>query len=299
MNSIDFGGLRSEVKATMGIIYKCGVRGDATLCVVIFCFSSRWIESARKCTSLNFLVNYSKYEVCFSDVRWMCTEGREWLWPSPLMAANSFLLWSGCRVLVCMDFNENWRNCCTTNLDVHVGRTFIINVQQILRKLWFLTLQIFTHFSLSSELLLHFYIWMKLGRSVQQILQEFWVLVRRDESRENYCHSPGIVVVSKPGRMSVELMSYPWRRRPRVCVNTNFNLGHTFLTRSDEGFHIAHVYFLWQDLSHGTIFFYPWPWPWTLTYFWKTLTLAITFLWEVIGLSYCTCVFLVARPFTW
>ena len=31
----------------------------------------------------------------------------------------------------------------------------------------------------------------------------------------------------------------------------------------------------------------------------KTLTLAITFLPEVIGLSYCTCVFLVTRPFTW
>ena len=28
----------SDVKATMGIIYKCGVRGDATLCVVIFPF---------------------------------------------------------------------------------------------------------------------------------------------------------------------------------------------------------------------------------------------------------------------
>ena len=36
MNSIDFGGHRSKVKATMGIIDKCGVRGDATLCVVIF-----------------------------------------------------------------------------------------------------------------------------------------------------------------------------------------------------------------------------------------------------------------------
>ena len=31
----------------------------------------------------------------------------------------------------------------------------------------------------------------------------------------------------------------------------------------------------------------------------KTLTLAITFLPEVIGLSYCTCVFPVTRPFTW
>ena len=31
----------------------------------------------------------------------------------------------------------------------------------------------------------------------------------------------------------------------------------------------------------------------------KTLTLVITFKPEVIGLSYCTCVFLVTRPFTW
>ena len=31
----------------------------------------------------------------------------------------------------------------------------------------------------------------------------------------------------------------------------------------------------------------------------KTLTLAITFLPEVIGLSYCTCEFLMTRPFTW
>ena len=57
-----------------------------------------------------------------------------------------------------------------------------------------------------------------------------------------------------------------------------------------------------QDLSHGTIIFYLM----TLTlkfdlqmYFWKTLTLAITFKQEVISLSYCTLVFLVTRPFTW
>ena len=36
MNSIDFGDHRSEVKATMSIINKCGMRGDAMLCVVIF-----------------------------------------------------------------------------------------------------------------------------------------------------------------------------------------------------------------------------------------------------------------------
>ena len=36
MNSIDFGCYRSKVKVTMCIIDKCGVRGDATLCIVIF-----------------------------------------------------------------------------------------------------------------------------------------------------------------------------------------------------------------------------------------------------------------------
>ena len=40
MNSIDFGGHRSDVKAMIAIIYKCGVRGDATLCVVVFIFCS-------------------------------------------------------------------------------------------------------------------------------------------------------------------------------------------------------------------------------------------------------------------
>ena len=36
VNPIDFGGHSSKVNVTMGIIDKCGVRGDATLCVVIF-----------------------------------------------------------------------------------------------------------------------------------------------------------------------------------------------------------------------------------------------------------------------
>ena len=65
------------------------------------------------------------------------------------------------------------------------------------------------------------------------------------------------------------------------------------------GFHISRVYSLRQDLSHGTIIFDLWPWPWSMTYFWKTLALVITFLPEVIGFSYCTCVFPVTRPFTW
>ena len=36
MNSIVFGVHGSKVKVTMSIMDKCGVRGDATLCVVIF-----------------------------------------------------------------------------------------------------------------------------------------------------------------------------------------------------------------------------------------------------------------------
>ena len=35
-NPIDLGGHISKVKVVMGIIDKCGVSGDATLCVVIF-----------------------------------------------------------------------------------------------------------------------------------------------------------------------------------------------------------------------------------------------------------------------
>ena len=36
VNPIDFGGHSSNVKVTMGIIHKCGVRGDAMLYVVLF-----------------------------------------------------------------------------------------------------------------------------------------------------------------------------------------------------------------------------------------------------------------------
>ena len=36
VNPIGFGGHSSKVNVMIGIIDKCGVRGDATLCVVIF-----------------------------------------------------------------------------------------------------------------------------------------------------------------------------------------------------------------------------------------------------------------------
>ena len=36
VNPIDFGGHSSKGKVTIGIMDKCGLRGDATLCLVIF-----------------------------------------------------------------------------------------------------------------------------------------------------------------------------------------------------------------------------------------------------------------------
>ena len=44
VNPFDFGGHSSKVNVTMGIIDKCGVRGDATLCVVIFSFSTFFLQ---------------------------------------------------------------------------------------------------------------------------------------------------------------------------------------------------------------------------------------------------------------
>ena len=82
----------------------------------------------------------------------------------------------------------------------------------------------------------------------------------------------------------------------------NFNLGNNFLTRRDRAF-ILHMCIPCDKTFHLVPYFLTsWPWPWSLIYFWKTLTLAITFLPEEIGLSwnsYCTCVFLVTRPFIW
>ena len=78
----------------------------------------------------------------------------------------------------------------------------------------------------------------------------------------------------------------------------NFNLGHNFLTRRDRAF-ILHICISCDKTFHMVpLFLTLWPWPWRLTYFWNTLPLAITFLQEEIGLSFCTCIFRVTRPFT-
>ena len=75
------------------------------------------------------------------------------------------------------------------------------------------------------------------------------------------------------------------------------NLGHNFWTKRDSAF-IFHMCISY-DKTFLSIpkFLTSWPWPWLLTYFWKNLTLVITFEPKEIGLSYFTCVFLMTRPF--
>ena len=74
----------------------------------------------------------------------------------------------------------------------------------------------------------------------------------------------------------------------------NFNLGHSFLTRRGRAF-IFHMYIPYDKTFPSEPKFLTW-WPWSLTYFQKTLTLAIGSEPEEVGLSYFTCAFLVARP---
>ena len=74
------------------------------------------------------------------------------------------------------------------------------------------------------------------------------------------------------------------------------NLTLAITTKPDRAFILHLCIFVTRPLTWDHNFL---PWPWSLTYFWKTLTLAITFKPEDVRLSYCKCVFLVTRPFTW
>ena len=57
------------------------------------------------------------------------------------------------------------------------------------------------------------------------------------------------------------------------CVNKNFNIGHNLNTIRGRAFifHMCIPYYKAFHMYHNFL-----PWPWSLTYFWKTLTLAIT-----------------------
>ena len=77
------------------------------------------------------------------------------------------------------------------------------------------------------------------------------------------------------------------------------NLGHNIWTKRDRAFIFHMCISCGKNFLPIPTFLTSWPWPWLLTYFWKNLTLAITFEPKEIGLSYFTCVFIVARPFFW
>jgi hypothetical protein len=94
-----------------------------------------------------------------------------------------------------------------------------------------------------------------------------------------------------------------WPVRPSVCpsvclsVCKNFNIGHIFWMVSDRAFifHMCVPY----DKNFLLVPKFLTLWPWSLTHFSKSLTLAISFEWQVIGFSYFICVFLMTKPFYW
>jgi hypothetical protein len=73
-----------------------------------------------------------------------------------------------------------------------------------------------------------------------------------------------------------------------------YNIDHIFWMASDNAF-IFHMSVPYDKTFLLTL----WPWPWSSTRFSKTLTLAISFEWQVIGLSYFICVYLMTSPFYW
>ena len=83
-----------------------------------------------------------------------------------------------------------------------------------------------------------------------------------------------------------------------VCssVQNKLNLDHNFLTKGDKALILHKCIPCDKTFLSIPKFLTSWPWPWLLTYFWKNLTLAITFGQKEIGLLYFTCVFLVTRP---
>ena len=68
-----------------------------------------------------------------------------WYWNTHFSLSSQLLLHP------CMDLNETWQGCCTTSLEVPVGRWFMFDKFWQSYGPWYWN----THFSLSSQLLLH------------------------------------------------------------------------------------------------------------------------------------------------
>ena len=83
----------------------------------------------------------------------------------------------------------------------------------------------------------------------------------------------------------------------RPSVQSKLNPDRNFFTKGDRALLLHKCIPCHKSFLLIPNFLILWPWPWLLTYFWKNLTLAITFEPKVIGLSYFTFVFLVARHF--
>ena len=75
------------------------------------------------------------------------------LWSFTLRIFTHFSLSSQLLLHPCMDLNETWQGYLHHKSRSACGE--IIHVRQILAELWSLTHRIFTHFSLSSQLLIH------------------------------------------------------------------------------------------------------------------------------------------------
>ena len=78
-----------------------------------------------------------------------------------------------------------------------------------------------------------------------------------------------------------------------------FNIGHNFFIERDRTFIFGMCIPYYKTFPTEPYISNMWPWPWPLTYFWKTLTLAVTLMSYEIKLSYLACVFLMTRPFQW
>ena len=86
----------------------------------------------------------------------------------------------------------------------------------------------------------------------------------------------------------------------RLSVQSKLNLDYNFWTKSDRALILHKCMPCDKTFLLIPKFLTSWPWPWLLTYFWKkNLTLATTFEPKEIGLSYFTCVLLVARTSCW
>ena len=87
------------------------------------------------------------------------------LWPLTLRIFTHFSLSSQLPLHPCMDLNETWQGCCTTSLEVHVGRYFMFDKFWQSYGPWHLEFLHILACLLNSSYILA-WIWMKLGNDV-------------------------------------------------------------------------------------------------------------------------------------